>query len=224
MTYPAHHFELRSAVGRKPPYHQPDSDFRSEFGGVAASTGAVCSHPAAFRITVGFRLPAPLFGSGTEAAERGQRDIGAPSPAVVHTTGECCSADVAAAAGDLVADSVAHDDQVVVVDIASVDPGCVDGVDESGRVFGLCVDLGLDQGAGRGSACAAAVVVTSGLTADTITWLGGNEYDPLRQCARLQKHLYLVSGPPSYAADSQAHPPARSTTALRKCERDCAVG
>ncbi|WP_281186788.1 DUF6283 family protein [Nocardia mikamii] len=41
--------------------------------------------PAVFEAAVGYRSPTPLFESGTEAAEHGQRDIGAPGPAAVHT-------------------------------------------------------------------------------------------------------------------------------------------
>ncbi|WP_305780162.1 hypothetical protein [Nocardia nova] len=48
-----------------------------------------------------------------------------------------------------------------VVDIGSIDVGCVDGVEESGCVSGCASISPWTHGSGRGSACAAAVVVTS---------------------------------------------------------------
>ncbi|OXR40281.1 hypothetical protein B7C42_07619 [Nocardia cerradoensis] len=41
--------------------------------------------PAVFEATIGYRSPTTLFGSGTEAADHGQREIDNPSPAAVHT-------------------------------------------------------------------------------------------------------------------------------------------
>lgn len=41
--------------------------------------------PAIFEATIGYRSPTPLFESGTEAAEHGQRDIHNPGTAAVHT-------------------------------------------------------------------------------------------------------------------------------------------
>ncbi|MEU1525350.1 DUF6283 family protein [Nocardia rhamnosiphila] len=39
---------------------------------------------AVFEATIGYRSPTPLFASGAEAAEHGQRDIESPGPGAVH--------------------------------------------------------------------------------------------------------------------------------------------
>ncbi|PPJ00196.1 hypothetical protein C5E51_35460 [Nocardia nova] len=41
--------------------------------------------PAVFEAAIGYCSPTPLFGSGTEAADHGQRDIDIPGPSAVHT-------------------------------------------------------------------------------------------------------------------------------------------
>lgn len=41
--------------------------------------------PSIFEASIGYRSPTPVFGSGTEAAEHGQRDIDNPGPAAIHS-------------------------------------------------------------------------------------------------------------------------------------------